>query len=164
VLGVEQPASALEQALEIEQPTSELEQALEIEQPAAIQEGAPPEAAEEPAAGAEQPIAQAAEPGTPGMEAELSTPVEEPTVSRQTTLIEARDLLVQRQPTQAAQLYSQLIKQDYRLEEIVKDLQDALYSFPLDIDMWIALGDALNRSADLQEALNAYTKAEELVR
>jgi len=57
-----------------------------------------------------------------------------------------------------------LIKQNYQLDEIIKDLQDAVYRFPVYVDMWVSLGDAYFRSEELQEALNAYTKAEKLVR
>ena len=82
----------------------------------------------------------------------------------QITLTNARNAIDQGLPTQAVEYYSGLIKQNYRLDEIIKDLQDALYRFPIDIDMWVTLGDAHYRSDELQEALNAYTKAEELVR
>ena len=80
------------------------------------------------------------------------------------TLANARNAITQGQPSQAVAFYSELIKKNYRLNEVIKDLQDALYIFPVDVNMWVTLGDAHNRSADLQEALNAYTKAEELVR
>jgi tetratricopeptide (TPR) repeat protein len=76
----------------------------------------------------------------------------------------ARNAVSQGQPSQAAEYYSGLIKQDYHLEEVIKDLQDALYRFPVDVDLWVTLGDAYFRTDDLQEALNAYVKAEDLVR
>jgi cytochrome c-type biogenesis protein CcmH/NrfG len=57
-----------------------------------------------------------------------------------------------------------LIKQNYHLDEIIKDLHEALYRFPVNIDMWVTLGDAYFHTDDLSEALSAYTKAEELVR
>ena len=79
-------------------------------------------------------------------------------------LDEAWKALEQSLPSQAAELYSSLIKQDYRLDEVITDLQDALYNFPLDVNLWVDLGDAYFRKENLQEALNAYTKAEELVR
>jgi tetratricopeptide (TPR) repeat protein len=66
--------------------------------------------------------------------------------------------------SQALGLYSRLINQNYRLDEIIKDLKDALYRYPVDVDMWVTLGDAHSHTKDLQEALNAYTKAEELAR
>jgi tetratricopeptide (TPR) repeat protein len=66
--------------------------------------------------------------------------------------------------SQALGLYSRLINQNYHLDEIIKDLKDALYRYPVDVDMWVTLGDAHSHTKDLQEALNAYTKAEELAR
>jgi cytochrome c-type biogenesis protein CcmH/NrfG len=50
------------------------------------------------------------------------------------------------------------------LNEIILDLQDALYRYPVEISIWQALGDAYMRNNQLQDALDAYTKAEELLR
>ncbi len=82
----------------------------------------------------------------------------------QTALAEARNAVSQGQADQAIQTYSSLIQQNYRLEEIVKDLQEALYRFPVNVEMWVTLGDAHAQTNNLQQALDAYTKAEELVR
>ena len=82
----------------------------------------------------------------------------------QLILTNARNAINQGLPTQATEFYTGLVKQNYQLNEIIKDLNDALYRFPVDVDMWVTLGDAYFRSNELQEALNAYTKAEELVR
>ncbi len=67
-------------------------------------------------------------------------------------------------PSQAVEYYTGLIKQNYQLDEIIKDLHDAINRFPVDVNMWVTLGDAYFRTEELQEALNAYTRAEELVR
>lgn len=64
----------------------------------------------------------------------------------------------------ALQAYNQLIKDGQYLEETIHDLRDALYQYPIDIAIWQTLGDAYLRSNRLQEALEAYTKAEELLR
>ncbi|GAP10924.1 cytochrome c biogenesis factor [Bellilinea caldifistulae] len=64
----------------------------------------------------------------------------------------------------ALQAYNQLIKDGQYLEETIHDLRDALYRYPIDISIWQTLGDAYLRSNRLQEALEAYTKAEELLR
>jgi tetratricopeptide (TPR) repeat protein len=79
-------------------------------------------------------------------------------------LSDARSALSQGQPSQAVEYYISLIKQNAHLTEVIQDLQDALYRFPVDVDLWVTLGDAHSHTNDLQEALNAYTKAEELVR
>jgi cytochrome c-type biogenesis protein CcmH/NrfG len=39
-----------------------------------------------------------------------------------------------------------------------------LYRFPVDVNIWQSLGDAYMRANRLQDALDAYTKAEELLR
>lgn len=99
--------------------------------------------------------------------APLETPVEaiKPvSEDNQLALTKARNAINQGLPTQAVEFYTGLIKQNYQLDEIIKDLQDAVYHFPIDVGMWVMLGDAYFRSEELQEALNAYTKAEELVR
>jgi hypothetical protein len=61
-------------------------------------------------------------------------------------------------------IYSKLIRKGKSLEEIIRDLRDALYRYPVEVAIWQALGDAYMRANLLQEALDAYTKAEELLR
>ncbi len=61
-------------------------------------------------------------------------------------------------------IYGKLIRKGKSLEEIIRDLRDALYRYPVEVAIWQALGDAYMRANLLQEALDAYTKAEELLR
>jgi cytochrome c-type biogenesis protein CcmH/NrfG len=84
--------------------------------------------------------------------------------ANQNTLSDARNAVRSGSATQAIKFYNNLIEQNYHLDEIIKDLQDALYRFPVDVDVWVTLGDAHFRVGDLTAALSAYTKAEELVR
>src|SRR5574341_1244244 len=60
--------------------------------------------------------------------------------------------------------YSKLIRKGKFLEEVIRDLREALYRYPVEVPIWQALGDAYMRANRLQEALDAYTKAEELLR
>jgi tetratricopeptide (TPR) repeat protein len=60
--------------------------------------------------------------------------------------------------------YNRLIKKGRFLDEVIYDLRDALYRFPVDVNVWQSLGDAYMRANRLQDALDAYTKAEELLR
>jgi tetratricopeptide (TPR) repeat protein len=60
--------------------------------------------------------------------------------------------------------YAKLIKRGKLTEEVIYDLQEATYRHPVDVVVWQTLGDAYMRSNRLQEALDAYTKAEELLR
>ena len=76
----------------------------------------------------------------------------------------ARDLLGHGGLDGAMNEYSKLIKKGKMLEEVIYDLKEAVYSHPVDVVIWQTLGDAYNRSNRLQEALDAYSKAEELLR
>ena len=60
--------------------------------------------------------------------------------------------------------YLALIKQNQALDVTIQDLKDALYQYPADIDLWQTLGDAFAHSNHLQDALDSYAKAEELLR
>lgn len=62
------------------------------------------------------------------------------------------------------EIYGRLIRKGKTLEEIIRDLREALYRYPVEVPIWQALGDAYMRANRLQEALDAYTKAEELLR
>lgn len=64
----------------------------------------------------------------------------------------------------ALEYYDELIKSGQNLEDIIHDLRDALYRYPIDVSIWQLLGDAYMKSNRLQDALDAYTKAEELLR
>ncbi len=64
----------------------------------------------------------------------------------------------------AIEVYAKLIRKGKSLEEITRDLRDALYRYPVEVPLWQVLGDAYMRANRLQEALDAYTKAEELLR
>jgi len=79
-------------------------------------------------------------------------------------LAQARSALTAEKTEQAATLYGQLIRANEKLDDIVHDLQDASHQHPLDVSIWQTLGDCYAKNKQLQEALNAYTKAEELLR
>jgi cytochrome c-type biogenesis protein CcmH/NrfG len=50
------------------------------------------------------------------------------------------------------------------LDEVIHDLREAIYRYPVEVIIWQTLGDAYMRTNRLQDALDAYTKAEELLR
>jgi hypothetical protein len=79
-------------------------------------------------------------------------------------LSQARNDLSGSNVSVALESYSRLIKKGRFLEEVIYDLRDATYRFPVDVDIWQSLGDAYMRANRLQDALDAYTKAEELLR
>ncbi len=87
------------------------------------------------------------------------------TAEKDTALFENSQLELQRSNlTEAMQGYTKLIKRGKMLDEIIFDLREALYRHPVDVVIWQTLGDAYMRANRLQDALDAYTKAEELLR
>jgi len=65
---------------------------------------------------------------------------------------------------EAMQGFAKLIKRGKMLDEIIFKLREELYRHPVDVVIWQTLGDAYMRANRLQDALDAYTKAEELLR
>jgi len=76
----------------------------------------------------------------------------------------ARNELARSNIPGALQSYEKLIKKGRFLEDVIFDLREALYRYPVEVSIWQALGDAYMRANRLQDALDAYTKAEELLR
>jgi tetratricopeptide (TPR) repeat protein len=93
---------------------------------------------------------------------EPSQPVEIPPASL--SLGELKEALMHGNIDHALAGFGEVIHRGENLPETIQVLRDALYRFPVDISIWQALGDAYARNDQLQEALNAYTKAEELLR
>jgi tetratricopeptide (TPR) repeat protein len=79
-------------------------------------------------------------------------------------LAAAQTALDAKQIKEALHAYSKLIRKNRLLDEVIHDLREAIYRFPVDISIWQTLGDASMRANRLQDALDAYTKAEELLR
>jgi len=65
---------------------------------------------------------------------------------------------------EAMELYDQLIKKSKRIKEIIEDLNQASYQHPVNANILQTLGDAYMRDDQLQEALDTYSKAENLLR
>jgi tetratricopeptide (TPR) repeat protein len=65
---------------------------------------------------------------------------------------------------ESMKLYSKLIKKGRLLDDVIHDLREAIHRYPLDLNTWQTLGDAYMRASHLQDALDAYTRAEELLR
>ena len=77
---------------------------------------------------------------------------------------QARSELSRSNLPSALENYDRLIKKGRFLEDVIYDLREASYHYPVDVNIWQSLGDAYMRSNRLQDALDAYTKAEELLR
>jgi competence ComEA-like helix-hairpin-helix protein len=98
------------------------------------------------------------------VEAQEEPIAEGPSDEHTITLIQARNSLIKGDNEVAIEHYQSLIHAEQHLPEIVQDLNDALYRYPMEISIWQTLGDAHLRLGQLQEALDSYTKAEELLR
>jgi hypothetical protein len=79
-------------------------------------------------------------------------------------LTQARDELERGDIPAALEHYGKLIKRGKHLEEAIRDLSDSIYRYPVEVGIWQTLGDAYMRANRLKEALDAYNKAEELIR
>jgi len=100
------------------------------------------------------------EPASPAEEAASV----EPATLLPASLVETQAALSQGNLESALSSYASFIEKREFLEETINDLRDALYRYPVDINIWQALGDAYAQNDQLQEALDAYSKAEELLR
>ncbi len=98
-------------------------------------------------------------PGGTGMLARIPTQDKEAD-----TLMLAQNALDDGKLNASMQIYSRLIKKGRLLDEVIHDLREAIYRYPVDVIIWQTLGDACMRANRLQDALDAYTKAEELLR
>jgi len=65
---------------------------------------------------------------------------------------------------EAVKTYTKLVKRGKMVEEIIMDIQEALRKYPVDVGLWQTLGDAYMRADRLQDALDSYSKAEDLLR
>jgi hypothetical protein len=79
-------------------------------------------------------------------------------------LVQARTELSRSNLPIALENYDRLIRKGRFLEDVIYDLREASYRYPVDVSILQSLGDAFMRSNRLQDALDAYTKAEELLR
>ncbi len=86
-----------------------------------------------------------------------------PSLSYGALLTKARNLLSDSDLSNAMGQYSQLIKKKKYLPEIIEDLQAAFLDHPLEITILQTLGDAFMQADKLDEALEAYSKAEDLL-
>ena len=155
----EEPVSAAEP--EVQEEAEEIVSAPEpVEEEAPVQ-AAPPTESEpepEPETSPETPVYQ--EPVTrsrTGMTGILSDVQDQ-------AFTEAQSELTRGDVSGAMKSYSKLIKKGKMLDEIIFDLREALYRYPVDVTILQTLGDAYMRANRLQEALDSYTKAEELLR
>jgi len=79
-------------------------------------------------------------------------------------LEEARSALDTDDIPTAVKKYTKLIRRGKLLDIVISDLEMALVRHPVDVDLFMTLGDAYLKENRLPEALEAYSKAEALLR
>lgn len=130
-----------------------------------VEKSEPEPEAIQPPASKTQPVRKpAAEKTEPSAPAARSRPAAKPAPQADQALEAAQSELNRGDIPAALENYGRLIKKGRFTEEIIRDLREALYRYPVEVTVWQALGDAYMRANRLQEALDAYTKAEELLR
>jgi tetratricopeptide (TPR) repeat protein len=131
--------------------------AAEMPAPAAVAPEAKPEPKPQPPAPEREPYREPVPRVRTGMTGMLS-PIQD------TGLSGAQNELTRGNIPGAMEGYGKLIKKGKLLDEIIFDLREALYRYPVEVTILQTLGDAYMRANRLQDALDAYTKAEELLR
>ena len=77
---------------------------------------------------------------------------------------EAREALDKNDLERALSLYRKVMRKKRYLDVVIEDLYKAQYEHPMSVELLILLGDACARAGRLQEAMDTYWKAEQLVR
>jgi len=122
---------------------------------------------------ASEPVQMVSE--TPEQEVAVEVPVINPETSIVSAPVEdneqgmdylalAHDFAESNQIENALSNLNLLIQNGESLEKVVAQLLDMVYRHPVDPAIWQTLGDAYFKSNQLQAAINAYSKAEELIR
>jgi hypothetical protein len=117
-----------------------------------------PEAPAEEAPPEPEPVAEAVP------ETAAPQPGPDPALRYQEALELAQQSLSEGDLPSALKSYNGLIRGRRHLDQVIEDLQNALYRYPVDTNILESLGDAYAKSDRLQEALDTYTRAEELLR
>jgi tetratricopeptide (TPR) repeat protein len=78
-------------------------------------------------------------------------------------LVTAKTMISDRQISEATSIYAKLVKKKKFLDEVIEDLQKASLDHPLEISIQKTLGDAFMQKDMLDQALEAYSKAEDLL-
>jgi hypothetical protein len=86
-----------------------------------------------------------------------------PVASETDLLSQAQTCINKGNIEKSVEIYNQVINQGENMDQCIQSLREALYRYPVEITLWQALGDACMREDRIQEALDAYTKAEELL-
>ena len=167
MIGTPVAETEVEETDEISQPETEVE-VVEAVEVAPLAQAEVEEAVEAPPVEAEPEVVEAPQPAEqPVMETAAPAAAKAPTAGEADPSSVREQALAQLEHGKiepALEQYNQLIELDQMLDEVVQDLRNALYRHPVDVSLWQALGDAYLHNNQIQDALDSYTKAEELLR
>lgn len=76
----------------------------------------------------------------------------------------ARNMMASGEIDEALSIYENMIEEREKIEQVIDDLSEATYEHPMNVSIIKTLGDAYMSIDKLQEALDAYSKAEDLLR
>ena len=144
----------------VPEPVKKQESPVEARKPFAPQDVPPPQPV------SAQPVAVASKPASPAKKKSgLSARQRQPEAQNVTVALnQAKGELDRGDIPAALEHYGKLIKKGKQLEETIRDLTESIYRYPVEVAIWQTLGDAYMRANRLKEALEAYNKAEELIR
>jgi hypothetical protein len=91
-------------------------------------------------------------------------PAEEPEDEYEALLLQAKQAVEEDDLEQALEDYETLIEEKEKLPEVIDALSDVSYQHPMNVSVLKLLGDAYMRVNQLQKALDAYSRAEDLLR
>ncbi|MFO7942963.1 MAG: helix-hairpin-helix domain-containing protein, partial [Anaerolineales bacterium] len=80
------------------------------------------------------------------------------------TLENARNMMASGDIDEALSIYEDMIEEKEKIEQVIDELSEATYEHPMNVSIIKTLGDAYMSIDKLQEALDAYSKAEDLLR
>ena len=114
----------------------------------------------QPESAAEAVEEEEAEPEPQGVE----TPTPPPPDSPQSIFDNAKEAAEKGDLAEALVGFNKLVKKGKLINEVIEEVSETLRRHPVNVEFWQLLGDSYMRIDDLQQALDAYTKAEELLR
>ncbi|MEN8241573.1 MAG: tetratricopeptide repeat protein [Chloroflexota bacterium] len=137
---------------------------LPLEMFAEIEEPEPTEAASEAEA---VPVVEPEVQPVEEMEPESPPPAETPAATPEplvAVVAEAKAAIQEGELDDAVKQFAKIIKKGKVVDQAIVEIKDALRRHPVNVDLWQVLGDAYMKVNNLQDALDAYSKAENLLR
>jgi cytochrome c-type biogenesis protein CcmH/NrfG len=105
-----------------------------------------------------------APPPTPPAPVAEEEPLTAPPAPPSDEMVKAKEAVQSGDIESAIKQFNAIIKKGKLLEEAIEEIKEALRRHPVNVELWQVLGDAYMKENNLQEALDAFSKAENLLR